>query len=374
VSVFDEGGVLLLASDGIESGTEWLADGERTRSLGDISDLRRGDARMVLDTRVADPRNVAAVGLAGIGIGAYATLPMTVDGALVGVLRIASAEPGSFHDDHLAIAKEMADQLAVAIRQGQLRGELEGHAADLERQVEIRTAELRETNSQLDAFAYSISHDLRAPLRAMQGFSQALLEDFGGVLGDEGRDYAERVVRASGKMDRLIRDLLAYSQLARQELPLGPVELSPVVAEAFEQIRADPGSQEADLACEGPMPAVLGHRPTMQQIVVNLLSNALKFVGEGVRPRVRVWSEDRGEAVRLCVGDNGIGIDEAFHSKVFGVLERLHGVDRYPGTGIGLAIVTKGAERMGGRAGVGSAPGEGSTFWVELQATNGGTG
>ena len=122
VSVFDEGGVLLLASDGIESGSEWLADGERTRSLGDISDLRRGDVRIVTDTSVTDPANVAAVGLAGIGLGAYATLPMTVDGALVGVLRVASTEPGSFRDDHLAIAKEMANQLAVAIRQGQLRG------------------------------------------------------------------------------------------------------------------------------------------------------------------------------------------------------------------------------------------------------------
>jgi signal transduction histidine kinase len=371
VSVFDEGGVLLLASDGIESGEEWLADGERTRSLGDISDLRRGDARIVTDTGVADPKNVAAVGLAGIGIGAYATLPMTVDGALVGVLRIASAEPGSFPDEDLAIAKEMADQLAVAIRQGQLRGELEGHAADLERQVEIRTAELRETNDQLDAFAYSISHDLRAPLRAMQGFSQALLEDYGRVLGDEGRDYADRVVRAAARMDRLIRDLLAYSRLARQELSLVPVELASVVAEAIEQVRADPASEDVDLACEGPMPAVIGHRPTMQQILVNLLTNAVKFVDEGVRPRVRVWAVDRGDHVRLCVGDNGIGIDEAFHTKVFGVLERLHGVERYEGTGIGLAIVTKGAERMGGRAGVESAPGDGSTFWVELPAREG---
>ncbi len=373
VSVFDEGGVLLHASDGIESGAEWLADGERTRSLGDISDLRRGDVRVVTDTSVADPANVAAVGLAGIGLGAYATLPMTVDGALVGVLRVASTEPGSFRQEHLAIAKEMANQLAVAIRQGQLRGELEGHAADLERQVEIRTTELRETNDQLDAFAYSISHDLRAPLRAMQGFSQALLEDYGRVLGDEGRDYAERVVRAAAKMDRLIRDLLAYSRLAREALPLVPVELTPVTAEAIDQVRADAESIGADLACEGPMPAVVGHRSTILQILLNLLTNAVKFVDDGTVPKVRVWAEDRGETVRLCVGDDGIGIDPAFHDKVFGVLERLHGVDRYPGTGIGLALVAKGAERMGGRAGVESAPGDGSTFWVELRAANGGT-
>jgi signal transduction histidine kinase len=372
VSVFDEGGVLLLASDGVESGGEWLADGEHTRSLGDISDLRRGEARIVNDTAAADPANVAAMGLAGIGIGAYATLPMTVDGALVGVLRVASFEPGSLREEHLAIVKEMADQLAVAVRQGQLRGELEGHAADLERQVEIRTTELRETNDQLDAFAYSISHDLRAPLRAMQGFSQALLEDYGPTLGDEGRDYAGRVVRAAAKMDQLIRDLLAYSRLAREALPLAPVELTPIVAEVLEQVRADTESLGADLACEGQMPAVVGHRPTMLQILLNLLTNAVKFVDEGVVPKIRVWAEDRGETVRLCVGDNGIGIDPAFHDKVFGVLERLHGVDRYPGTGIGLALVAKGAERMGGRAGVESAPGDGSIFWVELRAANGG--
>lgn len=368
VSVFEEQGVLLLASDGGESGPQWLADGERSPSLGDISDLRRGEARIVVDTGVADPHSVAAAGLASSGMGSYATLPMIADELLVGVLRIASLEPGPFRDVDIQIAREMADQLAVAIRQSQLHNELEARAAELESRVRERTSELAELNAQLDEFADSVSHDLRAPLRAVGGFSQALLDDYGEVLGDQGRDYADRVVRAATRMDGLIRDLLAYSRLTRGELSLAPVDLGRVVAEALEQVRAD--SRDADLAGAEVMPVVVAHRPTVLRILLNLLANAVKFVDDGVRPKVRVWTEERGERVRLCVSDNGIGIDPAFQAKVFGVLERLHGVDRYPGTGIGLAIVAKGSERMGGRAGVESSLGAGSTFWIELPAAD----
>jgi signal transduction histidine kinase len=168
-------------------------------------------------------------------------------------------------------------------------------------------------------------------------------------------------------MDQLIKDLLSYSRLTRGELAVGPLEMGPIVADALAQVVADPASRDADAQSEGSFPAVMGHRPTMLQIAVNLLTNAVKFVEDDVRPRVRVWCEERGDMARLCVGDNGIGIDPEFHAKVFGVLERLHGIERYPGTGIGLAIVAKGADRMGGRAGVDSVPGEGSIFWVELK-------
>jgi PAS domain S-box-containing protein len=346
-----------------------VADGTVIAIHDDLADLRQGRMRILTDP---DPRSVES-GIAAIaeeGIHSLVVLPMLVEGALVGMLTLGAVRHDAFGADQLDIATEVADQLAIALHQSQMQEQLERHAEELEGRVAERTEELEEMNAQLDAFAYSVSHDLRAPLRAMEGFSQALLEDYGEVLGEEGRDYAGRVVRAAGRMDQLIKDLLSYSRLTRGDLAVGPLEMGPVVADALAQVVADPASRDPDALTEGSFPTVMGHRPTMQQIVVNLLTNAVKFVDDDVRPRVRVWCEERGDMARLCVGDNGIGIAPEFHAQVFGVLERLHGVERYPGTGIGLAIVAKGAARMGGRAGVDSVPGEGSIFWVELQVVH----
>ena len=244
-------------------------------------------------------------------------------------------------------------------------------ASSLEQRVRDRTAELEEANRDLEAFGYSVSHDLRAPLRAMQGFAQAILEDYGDRLDEMGREYAGRVVTAAADMDGLIRDLLEYSRLTRRELPLEPVQVDLVVRQAVEPLAtaaaaaADAGlvvSVDVD-GCE-----VRASRPALGQVVQNLLSNAVKFVPPGRRPQVRVWCEPRGLMVRLSVRDNGIGIAAEHHGRIFNVFERLHGGEDYPGTGIGLAIVRKAAERMGGRAGVESTPGAGRTFWVELPA------
>jgi signal transduction histidine kinase len=243
---------------------------------------------------------------------------------------------------------------------------LQQHAAELERRVEERTAQLRETNAALEAFSYTISHDLRAPLRAMQGIAQALLEDYGDRLDATGLDYARRVVASAQQMDTLIQDLLAYSRLGRADLPSQPVNLQGVVAEALGRLSGEVRQRDAEVSAEGPFPPVLAHEPTLVQVVTNLLANALKFVPPGVRPRVRVWAEERHGAVRLWAEDNGIGIAPAHQGRIFDVFERLHGDETYPGTGIGLAIVRKGVERMGGRAGVESAEGQGSRFWVEL--------
>jgi PAS domain S-box-containing protein len=247
--------------------------------------------------------------------------------------------------------------------------QLETTNQELQREIAVRKraeAALKETNSELESFSYSVSHDLRAPLRAMQGFAEALLEDCGPELGTIGKDYADRIIAAAGRMDSLIQDLLLYSRLSHAALQLQTVDLRKAIAEALCQLEATLREANAEVVVEEPMASVIGHHATAVQVLCNLVSNAVKFVGAGVKPLVRVRLQRNGEWGRLWVEDNGIGISAEYHNRIFRVFERLHGIDIYPGTGIGLAIVRKGAERMGGRVGLESATGQGSKFWVDL--------
>lgn len=241
----------------------------------------------------------------------------------------------------------------------------------LEDQVRARTAELQERNDELEAFGYSISHDLRAPLRAMQGFSQALLEDCGDRLDAMGREYAERIVAGARRMDELIRDLLAYSRVSRAELQLVRVPLSPVAQRALAELSGALRARNATVHVDEPLPVVLGHPATLSQVLMNLLGNGLKFVPPERIPELRVGAEQRDSIVRVWVEDNGIGIAPEHQARIFRVFERLHSTDDYPGTGIGLAIVRKAVERMGGQVGVESRLGHGSRFWVELKVAAG---
>ena len=237
----------------------------------------------------------------------------------------------------------------------------------LEEFVAQRTDQLEAVNKELESFAYSVSHDLRAPLRAMEGFANALLEDYKDRLDAVGQDYARRVVSAAQHMDTLIQDLLAYSRLSRSAIKPNAVNLDSVLGEVMHQFNPEIQKIGAQIRVERPLPEVMGDHATLVQVLSNLLSNAIKFVQPGVRPMVKIWAEEKNGKVRLWVEDTGIGIAPEYHDRVFRIFERLQGVETYPGTGVGLAIVKKGLERMGGQAGVESTPGKGSKFWVELR-------
>ena len=237
----------------------------------------------------------------------------------------------------------------------------------LEDFVAQRTDQLEAANKELESFAYSVSHDLRAPLRAMEGFANALLEDYADTLDSTGRDYAMRVVSAAQHMDTLIQDLLAYSRLSRSALKASAVSLDSVLGEVMHQFNPEINRSGAQIRVERPLPEVMGDHATLVQVMSNLLSNAIKFVQPGGKPGVKIWAEDKNGRARLWVEDTGIGIAPEYHDRIFRIFERLQGVETYPGTGIGLAIVKKGLERMGGQAGVESVPGRGSKFWVELR-------
>jgi PAS domain S-box-containing protein len=242
-----------------------------------------------------------------------------------------------------------------ALRRAEVK--LSRHAVDLEDTVNRRTIELRTSNTQLETFVYSIAHDLRAPLRAMQGFAQLLAQDHVANLNQQGRDYTNYINTAAQTMDQLLADLLSFSQINQQKIELSPLALETMVQSALAGLETEIRESKARIELVGPWPAVLGHASTLRQVLINLVGNAVKFVS-GKIPHVRLRSEERPEGnVRIWV---------EFQQRIFQVFKRLH-TTAYAGTGIGLAIVQKGVERMGGRVGLVSAPDEGSRFWIELR-------
>lgn len=198
----------------------------------------------------------------------------------------------------------------------------------------------------------------------MAGFSQLLLNDHAAALDENGKDYARRIAQAAVRLDRLIEDLLEYGRLSQSQLPGSNVSLSVCINTVLAQLAMDIAGQGADVEVRRPLPSVRGHPVGLQQVLVNLIGNALKFVAPGVAPVVRVWAEENEDRVRLWVEDQGIGIPAVQHERIFGLFQRMS--DDYPGTGLGLAIVRKGMEQMGGSSGVESKEGEGSRFWIEL--------
>lgn len=253
-------------------------------------------------------------------------------------------------------------------------GTLSGYVGTVTDITELREAgaRLESANKDLEVFVSSVSHDLRAPLRGMSGMAQLLLENYGGqVLDAEGQDYAKRIVDLSGRLDQMTRDLLDYSRVSRAEAPLEPIDLDSVLQDALAAMAAEVADRKARIESSGLSDRVLGSRVLIQQIFSNLLSNAVKFVARGVEPRVKISGSAQGDSFKVMVEDNGIGILPENQPKLFRLFERIHSEKEYPGTGVGLALVKRAVERMGGRVGVDCSPRGGSSFWFELRRAKG---
>lgn len=237
--------------------------------------------------------------------------------------------------------------------------------AELGRVVDQRTAALREKTKQMEAFCYTVAHDLRAPLRAVAGYAEVLRQDFVQNLPAEGLDYLQRIEASAGRLDRLISDLLGYTRMQQVPVLREQVDLTVLVVRVAEQVKADNRSLQIGIVVE-PLGTVPSDSVTLEHVFLNLVSNAVKFRREGVPPEIRIWSEARSDRRRVWVEDNGIGIDPRFHERIFGMFERLHGDRKAPGTGVGLAIVATAMERLGGARGVEPNQPAGSRFWIEL--------
>ncbi len=250
----------------------------------------------------------------------------------------------------------------------QARAALEQHAKALETRVAERTRSLEETTRQLYDFCYSVAHDLKAPIRSQAGYARILIQDFSQQLGPEATEYAERIAAAADRQDRLVSDLLTHVSLGRSEMPMESVDLALLAEQVKMDLTGEIQRLQATVNLTDVKGAVVANRSSLNLVMINLFTNALKFIPRGRTPQVKAWTEVRDGCIRFWVQDNGIGISPQHIGKLFAVFQRLHTREEYAGTGIGLAIVKRAAERMNGRVGVESEEGKGSRFWVEFAA------
>jgi signal transduction histidine kinase len=237
--------------------------------------------------------------------------------------------------------------------------------AELENRIEARTAALHAKSRELETFAYSVAHDLKAPLRGIDGYSRLLLEDYAKDLDEEAQTFLKTIQSSTDEMSQLIDDLLEYSRLERRELKTNRLELGPLVKLLVEEKKRETG-HSIDFVVNVNGGTVLADSRGLTQSLRNYIDNAIKFSGKAAEPRVEIGAQENGAKCVLWVHDNGIGFDMKHHDRIFDIFQRLSTTDDYPGTGIGLAIVRKAMERMGGRAWAESKPGEGATFYLEI--------
>lgn len=298
----------------------------------------------------------------------FETIRVSKDGRRIPISLTSS--PIRDHEGRIIGASKIARDISERKRNEQALAEanekLRSHAIDLEEQVRERTRTLEKTIVELESFSYSLSHDMRAPLRAIESFSELVLKDYGEKIGEEGSDYLKRAIGAAQRMDQLILDLLAFTRVSRTPIRLERVDVEKLIGRIIQE-RLEFQSPRADIRVESPLLPATGNEASLSQCFANLLDNAVKFVAPGTAPQVRIRSERNANGIRFWIEDNGIGIGSNEKKQLFQMFHRIH-TESYPGTGIGLAIVRKAVERMGGETGVESEPGHGSRFWVELPA------
>lgn len=335
--------------------------------------IRSGESLVVNDVE-GDPRAATVRPIAAaVGFRSTATFPLRAGGAVVAVLVVYSTEIGHFDPELVGLLQQVADDVSFALDvydRAQARDRAEAQARDLaatlERRVAERTRSLTEANRELEAFSYTVSHDLRAPVRAINGFAQLLDEHAGAALDGEGRRLVTNIVRSSRHMGRLIDDLLAFAQLGRRAIEVGPVPIAGVVERVVDELRPMADAQGARIEISPAPPTVRGEPTLLHQILLNLVANAIEYHRPGVRPVVRIGWREAGARVEISVSDEGLGIAPEHHARIFAMFERLHPSSTHPGTGIGLAVVAKAVALLQGEVRLDSAAGRGSTFTVSL--------
>jgi len=267
----------------------------------------------------------------------------------------------------IAVSQDITERHQAGQALLNAKNEIGRHALELEQVVAARTGELRDTIGELEGFSYSVSHDMRAPLRAMQSYASFLVDEYGGKLDEKGLNYLHQIMRSSVRLDQLIQDVLSYTRILHSKLPMASVDLDRLVRDIVE---AFPNGHaiKPEFHITGTLPKVMGNEALLAQIVSNLLSNGAKFVSSGTAPHIEISAEGiAGDSVLVWFKDNGIGIAPENHKRIFRLFERIHPVTEYEGTGIGLTIVRKASDRMGAEVGFKSHLGTGSNFWIQLK-------
>jgi PAS domain S-box-containing protein len=293
-------------------------------------------------------------------------IPLVAQGELIGALLLTSDAPAYFQPDRIEVASEVAAMLAVAIQQARLHQQVQRQTEDLEERVQQRTAEMEAKNRELETFTYSVSHDLKAPLRGVDGYSRLLMEGYANLLDEEGRTFLLRIREGVVRMGQLIEDLLAYSKLEQRSLHKSqvylPVIIENLLAERRSEIQESKIVVTTNISCHFVYAEVEG----LSQALRNLFDNAIKFTRDAPQPHIEIGGRVTSNSCILWVKDNGIGFDMQYQSRIFEIFQRLNRMEEYPGTGVGLAIVRKAMQRMGGRVWAESSPGAGATFYLEM--------
>ena len=327
--------------------------------------LYDGDPEMVPDIETAPDTPITRRLRQDENIRSYVSFPLVVEGDLIGMVNFGADEPGVYAGQWRHIIREVADQLAIAIRQAHLVEQVKTYSRQLEDRVQERTEEL-------ESFTYSVSHDLRTPLRAVDGFSRMLMRRYADDLDAEGQRLVRVIHENTQKMGQLIDGLLALSRLGRRTMRRRTVDVEQLARDAFDEARQGADGAAGDDIPDAvftveALPPAHADRAMLQRVLVNLLSNALKFTRDEDPPRitVRAYSNDEGETVYV-VQDNGVGFDMEYADKLFGVFQRLHDEEAFEGTGIGLAIAERTIRRHNGRIWAESTVGEGAAFYFTL--------
>ncbi len=336
--------------------------------LGELTSreaLQSGAIRHIEDLAAADDLPPSQQQLAAEGVRTVLSVPLLVEGEAIGEITLASSTPSAFTAEHRDIALEVATPIAIAIQHAKLREELARQTAELERRVAERSAAVRAATAELETVLYSVSHDLRAPLRQLLGFSRLLLDESGPELDSSAQHYAERIYEAADRLTTLVDDLVNLSRIGRQDLLRREVNLTPLVEDIVGQFRDASNGRNIDWKIE-ELPIVEGDPGLLKIALTNLLSNAVKFT----RPRdqATIWirpveSEDQ---VGVAIEDNGVGFKMAYAGKLFGMFQRLHRADEFEGNGAGLAVVQRIVHKHGGRVWAEAEPGKGATFYLTL--------
>jgi PAS domain S-box-containing protein len=263
------------------------------------------------------------------------------------------------------IARDITERIKAQKALEEARKALDLANSELEKRVAERTASLNEAVAQMHEFSYTVSHDLRSPVRAMQAYAEAALEDFGKQLGSDGAEYLEKIISGGVRMEKMIRDVLIYSRITSSKYMNHVINLDQLVAEIISQYE-EFQAPKADITIQSPLLTVNGNDTLLGQAIANLLSNAAKFVTPGTLPQINVLTEGTENRTRLWIKDRGIGIKPEYQSLIFGMFERANQDAHYEGTGVGLAIARRAIEKMGGTIGVESDGANGSAFWIEL--------
>ena len=306
------------------------------------------------------------------GFRSSVAFPLFVGGRVDGVLTLYSGQKDYFNQEEVAVLNSLAEDLSFAMeamnreaRRRQAEEEIRRLNEELEARVKARTAELEFANREMEAFSYSVSHDLKAPIRAIQGFSRMLVGEHAAKLDAEGLRLLQVVCDNTTLMHHLIDDLLALSRLGRLQIRKSVINLTAMVRQIFDQLRTQTPERDLRLTV-GDLPPALGDQSLLNQVMMNLLGNAVKFTKSRETAVIEVGGRTEGKEDIYYVKDNGVGFDERYADKLFGVFQRLHDGEEFEGTGVGLSIVKRIVQRHGGRVWAEGKVGEGATFYFAL--------